>query len=334
MTVSFLCAKKLAVLPELMKPGVMFIQENELFVLDGVTVYVYSLQDYRLMVKFGKRGHGPGELVPNDEITLNMHWVKGNIFLDSQTKFIYYSKDGKMITEKTLPFTCMQIAPLGNGYAVVKVNVLETGEITLDVILMDEQLNPIKTLISINREELSPQRKIIIPPPYIYLQCVEDRLFVTGGAQRNFYIQSFDKQGNPLQPIQMPYDRLELSASFKKELSEWFKSSSRFGSVPPEVFQRISFLDYFPAIRDVVVTDKQGGGRVYVQTYKLRDNNSEFYVFDSQGKVLKHVFLPTASGDKIKLNHEKTFTFYGNAYYYLVDNEDKEEWELHMEGLN
>ena len=339
--VSFVCGKKLAVLPELKKPLVMVIQGNELYILDGVEVYVYSLQDYRLITKFGKRGEGPSELLPNEEIPLNLRLVNGDIFLNSQTKMVYYNKEGKMIKEKTLPFLCMQIAPIGEGFAVVKVNLDGGGVLKLDVVLCDAQLKPIKTLVSLDRNAMSPSGKIVIPTPYIYLHCAGDTLFVTGGNQQDFQIKVFDKSGNPMPSIQTQYDRVELTGSFKNELLDWFKTA-RFSNMPPEVFQRLYFPDYLPAIRELVVTNSGNGigssngngGRIYVQTYKQQDNRSEFFVFDFHGKQLNRVLLPTASSDKIKLNHETMFTFHENSYYYLVDNADKEEWELHMETLN
>ncbi len=332
-SVSFVDGEKLAVLPGLMKPVVLAIQENELFILDGVEVYVYSLRDYRLLTKFGKKGQGPGELVPDDEIPLQLRLVDGNIFLNSQTKMIYYSKDGKMIKEKAFPFLCMQIVPLGEGFAVVKSLTGDSPGIKLAVVLCDAQLKPIKTLVSFEKDEAANLGRIVIPTPYIYLHGAEDTLLVWGGIQRDFDIKVFDKRGNSLPAIRMPYDRLELTGSFKDELMEWFKTG-RFGSAPAEVFQRIYFLDYLPAVREVVVTGNRSGSRVYVQTYKQQTNGSEFIVFDGHGKRLNRVFLPTASGDKIKLNHETLFTFDGNRYYYLVDNLDNEEWELHMETLN
>lgn len=333
--VSLVYGKKLAVLPELKKPLVMAIQGNELYILDGVEVYKYSLKDYRLITKFGKRGEGPSELLPNEEISLNLRLVNGDIFLNSQTKMVYYSKEGKMIKEKTFPFLCMQIAPIGDGFAVVRVNRGDGGVLTLDVVLCDAQLKPIKTLASLDRNAASPSGKIVIPTPYIYLHCADDTLFVSGGIQQDFHIKVFDKSGNPMPSIQIPYDRLELTGSFKNELLDWFKTS-RFSNIPPEIFQRLYFPDYLPAIRDIVVTNSGNGngGRVYVQTYKQQDNRSEFFVFDFHGKQLNRVLLPTASSDKIKLNHETMFTFSGSGYYYLVDNADKEEWELHMETLN
>jgi hypothetical protein len=328
--VSYVFPKKLAVLPQLIKPGVIAIDGEAIYVLDGVEVYVYSPKDYQLVNKFGKRGSGPGELIPNDEIPLHMKLVNGNIFLNSQTKMIYYSKRGNLIKEKTLPFMCMQIVPLGDGFAVSKVAAEKNGEITFNVVLCDARCKPVKILTALEKNDASRRGKIVIPPPYIYLHCTNDMLFVTGGNKKDFHIEIFDKKGNPLPPIQQAYQRLRLSDSFKNELLDWFKTDNRFKNIPLEVFRRLHYQPYLPAVRDVVVTPN----RVYVQTYKQKSHDSEFFVFTLKGKPLKRVFLPTATRYKVKLNADTVFTFYNNAYYYLLEGSDSDHWELHMEEIN
>jgi hypothetical protein len=50
--------KKLAVLPEVNRPGFIEIDGEKIFILDGVTVKIYSMKDYRFLTKFGKEGQG------------------------------------------------------------------------------------------------------------------------------------------------------------------------------------------------------------------------------------------------------------------------------------
>lgn len=331
-----LFSRKLAVLPELMKPGNIEINENNVYILDGVTVCVYSMDDYRLKTRFGKRGQGPGELIPDDEIPLQMRLLEGDIFLNSQTKIIQYSKEGRMLMEKTFPFVCMQIVPLGEGFAVSRSDIGTNGAFSIKVVLYDFQLKPIKTLTVMEKDDLSIKRKIVIPPPYIYLHRANNTLYVTGGNQRDFHIEVFDRKGYPLEPIKTPYQRIKLTSAFEKELIEWFKTDSRFSSVPMEVFQRLHFLRYLPAIRNIVINKRPAGSswRMYVQTYKQQGGLSEFFVFDLKGNLLKKIYLPAVSRSKVKMNHEIMFTFYNNEYYYLMENLDAEKWELHLEEIN
>jgi len=329
-------SRKLAVLPQLMKPGSIEISENKVYILDGLTVCVYSMGDYSLVTKFGKRGQGPGELVPNDEIPLQMRLLDGDIFLNSQTKIIRYTKEGRMLMEKTFPFLCMQIVPLGEGFAVSRPGMGTNGAFSIKVGLYDSRLKPIKTLTVMEKDDQSIKGKIVIPPPYIYLHRANDTLYVTGGNQRDFYIEVFDRKGYPLRAIKMSYQRLKLTDAFEKELVKWFKTDSRFSSVPLEVFQRLHFLRNLPAIRNIVINTRPAcsSWRMYVQTYRQQNGLSEFFIFDLKGSLLKKTYLPSVSRSKVKMNHEIMFTFYNNKYYYLMENLDAEEWGLHMQDLN
>jgi hypothetical protein len=328
-------SKKLAALPDLMKPVNIEIDGKKIFMLDGVSVHVYSMSDYRLLTTFGKRGQGPGELVDDGEIPLHMRLVDGDIYLNSQTKIIQYSKEGRILKEKTFPFVCLQIVPLGEGFAVERFGLDGDGVISINVILYDARLKPVKTLTSLEKDDLSKKRRIVIPTPYIYLYRANDTLLVTGGNHRDFCIEVFDAKGNPLDPVGIPYQRLALTRSFEMELIEWLKTDSRFSGVPAEVFQRLHFLDPLPAIRNMVTDTgpESGGGRIYVQTYKQRNGLSEFFIFDFKGSLLKKTYLPMVSRSKVKMNHEVMFTFYNNKYYYLKENPDTEEWELHTKDL-
>jgi hypothetical protein len=55
--------KKLAALKEVVNATAIEIDGDELFVLDEVVVYVYSMKDFKLLRKFGREGNGPGEFV-------------------------------------------------------------------------------------------------------------------------------------------------------------------------------------------------------------------------------------------------------------------------------
>jgi hypothetical protein len=71
-----------------------------------------------------------------------------------------------------------------------------------------------------------------------------------------------------------------------------------------------------------------------VQTYKKKANESEFFVFDENARLVKQVFLPDESRYKVKMNPDVTFTIKNDSDYYLVENPDNGDWELHMAPIN
>ena len=67
--------------------------------------------------------------------------------------------------------------------------------------------------------------------------------------------------------------------------------------------------------------------RIYILTYKKQQENTECLIFDLKGKEQKRVYLPLPQvyGTEIPI-----FGILNNCFYYLVENEDEETWELHV----
>lgn len=329
---SFGFAAKLAVLPEVNRPGFIEIDGNKLYVLDDVEVKIYSMTDYRLLRKFGKVGGGPGELLPNDEIPPQMQVINGEVFLNSQTKWIRFSTSGQVINEKAVPFMGMQIIPvkMGELYTISRVGFDESRNIFFRVILYDNDLKEVKTVYTSEKSPtLAGTGKVTVPPNFTYMCCSGGRLFVTSGRREKFHIDVFDLDGNPLKPITLEYERPRWTDSFKKEVIDWVSKFPRYRTSPEIVKQKLVFPEYMPAIRNVTASDN----RVYVQTYKKKGDRSEFLVFDVNGKLLKRVFLPDTCRYIIKTNPDVTFTIKNNKYYHLAKNEKTEQWELHVSEI-
>jgi hypothetical protein len=329
-------AVKLTVLPELNRPSYIEIRAKEVYVLDDTVVKVYSLKDCRLLRQFGKKGNGPGELMPNDEIPLQMQLVNGQVLLNSQTKFIHYSVSGEVLKEKATHFMCMQIIPLGKNYCISRTDFTKKIEIFFHIMLYDRDLNLLKTIYTSKPTSTIRSRgKAIIPSNFTYMKLSPSgkRLYVFSGRQENFQVLVFDLEGKPLKPIKMDYQRPKWTDSFKQEFIDWFKTFPRFramGGNEDLIKQYIEFPVYLPAIRNILAEEN----RLYVQTYKKKANEAEFFVFDENAQLIKRIFLPDESRYKVKMNPDVTFTIKNDRYYYLVENPDNGDWELHMVPIN
>jgi hypothetical protein len=127
----------------------------------------------------------------------------------------------------------------------------------------------------------------------------------------------------------MNYQPIPFKDPLRKRVKYFLNTDVRYKNVPPNIRSMFFLPDYLPAIRDITTSDN----KVYIQTYKIEKNRSEFFIFDFNGKLLKKVFLPQADGDIVKLNTNTTFTIHHNKYYYLVENLDEEVWELFVEEI-
>jgi hypothetical protein len=313
-------AEKLASLPQLTRPGMIEVIGDEFYVVQDVEVYIYSLKDFSLLRKFGQKGEGPGEFSPTD-FGLHLQPLKDKLFLNTSFKMINFSKTGELVKEQTFPYLVFQVVPLGKNYVIVK---LTSDQIMVK--LMEPGLKEIKTLYE-RPGDIKPGERPV-PPSFIYIRSSEEKLFVCD-QKSGFHIMLFDSQGNPLPSIKIDYEPLKVTASFKKEFMEWIVSFVKFKSLPPQVQEQVKsqlkFQDYLPVIRNFLVKD----GKIYVQTYKEKDKLSEFVIIDFKGKVLKKVFLPGATQNKVEVKAFTTYTISGGMYYYLLENEDTEEWEVH-----
>jgi hypothetical protein len=325
MCVSYGFAEKLSVLSEPQKPGMIEVNDRELFVVDGVTVYVYSLKDHRLVRKFGKRGEGPGEMIPDPEMPPQLQLVNDKIFLNNFNKMIYYSHKGKMLKERRVDFYAPQMRPVGNNFAMVTVSNDEEGMQTFKVVLMDAGFKELKTLYQRKRSHpVFRRRRIDIPPSLIFIRSSGDKVFVMDQA-KGFTILVFDKDGNPLKTITKDYKPVKMSGAYKKEILEWLDLHPLFKEAPPELKSMVHLTEYLPAIRNFLVKDN----KIYIRTYQQKNGLGEFFIFDENGKELNHIFLPEGDIEKIQGNPNSTYTFKGDKYYYLVENAGDEVWELH-----
>jgi hypothetical protein len=136
-------------------------------------------------------------------------------------------------------------------------------------------------------------------------------------SAKGFYIGVFDANGNKLYEIKPDYEKIKVTESYKKKSLEEIKSLwSKRVSQPK---YKVVFPEYFPPPYMFYVNT----GRIYVFTWKEKNNSKELIVMDVKGNVQKKVFVPVTDKDE-------AVCFSGDQYYFLRENLDKEMIELHM----
>ena len=91
--------------------------------------------------------------------------------------------------------------------------------------------------------------------------------------------------------------------------------------------KKASKPDFYPAIRTCHVAN----GEIYVITYLKEDSQSECLIYDMKGKRLKRVFIPIRDISPLML---PLFTIHGSRLYQLIENEEKEVWQLVIDKIN
>ena len=107
---------KVGTLPEVLKPEMIQVCENDLFVVERATIYNFSLIDLKLKKKIGKKGEGPGELKV-DGFWYNTVTVRpDHLFIDAPDKIIYFSREGEFLKEKKKPANVFQVIPVAENF--------------------------------------------------------------------------------------------------------------------------------------------------------------------------------------------------------------------------
>ncbi|MCP5051621.1 MAG: hypothetical protein GY940_30925, partial [bacterium] len=87
----------------------------------------------------------------------------------------------------------------------------------------------------------------------------------------------------------------------------------------------IQFPKQFPSIRQFMVT----GGKIYINTYKTKDNGkqSQFLIFDIKGKFRSGSFVPLMMKSPIQ---PFPFAIHNNKIYQLVRDDKTKKWTVHI----
>lgn len=80
-------------------------------------------------------------------------------------------------------------------------------------------------------------------------------------------------------------------------------------------------MEFVPAINNFWVIDDT----IYVKTHDITDTKQKYIIMDLKGNIRKELFLPIV--------FKEILTFHNNTFYYLEDNEEKENWVLHAVDL-
>ena len=301
-------------LPEVIRPHDISVDNNQLYICEHEEISIYSLKDFKLIKKFGKKGEGPQEF----KSAVHVNCQSDHLIVESIGKLSFYSKTGEFRDEiKNSSLFIRSFVPVGNQFVALEYNFRDK----LKVIICNSKLNKIKEIFT---EEQARKRGSVFNAAFRFRKY-NDKVYIASG--KNFVICVLDITGKELFSITKDYKLL----TFTQEHANQFLEAYRNSPITKEFYEGfkkiVEFPDYFPAINDFFVAD----GKVYAQTHNEIDKKSEFFIFDEDGKFLKTVFLPVTDKDFMT---PSTFDIGNGKLYNLFENEDTEEWELHVTEIN
>lgn len=324
LTAGLAFGEKVVTLPELLRPKTITLDNDQIYIGDDATVFVYSRNDYKLVTKFGKKGGGPQEFMVGPNAVLRIKRLPDGILVNSLNKISFYTKKGEYIKEKkhSIMAGAGELFPLGDQFVAMNF-ALDNKQLYFTANIFDAELNKTKELTRV--EFVLKGQQVEVLQRAIYLEVGNDKIFVTG--EKGFTVEVYDKTGKKLHTISQDYEQLKFTDADKEEILNFYKTNPDTRAAFEQIKSALLFPDRFPEIRSFHIDGK----KLYVQTYKRENGKTEFYVFDisdNNGKLIKKVWLPIVM--TIPLNQLQLFSITDNKLYQVVENEDEEEWELHV----
>jgi len=323
-----LLAKNSITLPDIALPRRMAVNKTHLYILEASnTLFCYSLLDGKLKFKVCRKGAGPQELQYLPILRLYPDYV----FLGTTVKYIRYSLEGKMEEEKKMPRESV-LVPAGNQFVLYIFSFVTIPQGYGKIIianLVNKKFQKIKEIYRSSEPESgsfiisggTQRGKIKIVENYFWIHAVDGKLFICDSS-KGFYIDVFDYNGNHLYLIKKNFPAVKITSKQRNALIEDYKIKSGFGDRWKQIASQndIVFPETLPCMERVFITDNH----IYVRTYVLKDRLSEYIILDYSGNILKKTYLPSTDICTIK----------NGKFYYLLENEEEETWELHIKNID
>jgi len=311
---------KVVPLPGLLKPYQVKVDESKIYIVEGATISIYSLKDFSFLKKFGKEGEGPQEFIIPPPGGVEIVVQPDFLLVSSMGKLSYLTKEGEFKKEiKVTAFMQSGFFPIGKSF--VGIGMKQGDNIIYNTInIFDTDLKKGKE-VSRFKSPLQPGKvDFVTASRRPLLSTFENKIFY-GGEEGEIYV--FDVSGKKLSTIRHEYEKVKLSDKHKKRYIDFFKTDLRFKQGWERFRDRVQFPEYLPVIRDLTVSD----GKIYVLTYKEKEKKREFYLSGIDGKQLKKIMLPLPEMNPLELY---PYTIRNNTLYQIIENDDSEEWELHI----
>ena len=329
------------VLPEVMKPSMIDVSEDRLYVMDAEQIHVYSLKELKHINSFGRKGEGPGEYQIIPQMPLRLYADKQIVMIESINKVLMFDHDGNYKKEiRKRPFINI-IQPAGQNFIGRRIIQPRDGsESSSSVWIYDREMKDVKKLYQQKfiQQGNFPKLRLNMGKDFLLFSVYRDMVFIERSMDGPF-IDVYDANGKKLYEVKIPYDKRRITRAYKdfveKELGQdpHIVGQLRANQMSWKEFSKnfiYEYPEFYPSVQTLEVTN----GKIYVKTFDIKEGKEKYLIMDLKGKLLKTLYLkPTVKkwimSTMMGINLE---IIRNDKVYYLAVNED-EEWELHEQAI-
>lgn len=317
------CAKVVP-LPDLKKAGTILVDDNQLYITEEASVHIYSLKDFKLKKVFGQRGEGPGEFRITLYRGLFLLLRSNYLVVDSYGRISYFTKDGQFKSESKIYPSMGKYTFLGDklmGLGFKQYDKLNYFTFTIYDFKAKNKKETYRYKHPYqHRQPYNPLETTRMPSYVTY-----DNKFYLRGEKNTILV--FDDNGKPLAPIRFPYKEVKFTEKHKNYYITWYKTDPKFKPIYERDKRWIQFPDYFPVIRNFMISD----GKLYVLTYRKKDGKYELLLLTLEGQLQHQIFVPLKDENAFRLF---PYTIKNGILYQAAEDEDEEIWKLHIHPVS
>lgn len=328
-------------LPEVGRPGMIVVSGNQLYVAEGCIFTVYSLDNLEKLRQFGKKGEGPGELIEVPFFPNKITVLKDQIFVTGIGKAISFSKNGDFKSEFRTHQRVFQLLPAGKNFLAREMARENNNKKQVVVVsIYNRKMEKIKELYRQDwvRQGGFPNGSMDMGMDFATVAVNGDKVFVEKSPD-GFLIDVYDTEGNKLYAIKKDYEKQPIDAKEKERLENMMKNDPVVKNDMKDMggwkglkkLMKFKYPDHYAPIKGIEVSD----GKLYVRTFKFKGDKEEYLVMDYKGNLIKKTYISRDLEANIlaMVAGSKLYSIYKGKLYYIQENEDEEEWELHVESI-
>lgn len=307
------------------------VDDTQFYIAEGAFIHIFSLKDSHFIKKFGGRGEAPGEFKTMTSQNLGsvlLDISPDYLIINSIGKISFFSKQGKLIKEIPTSHNG-RFLPLNGGFVGYSGILDKNNDVDVTINILDSKLRLKKEIhretswSSGSADGLRKEYEMFYINASIFY-IADNKIFLDNDKQDIFV---FDQNGNKLHSFSPNFEPLKLTEKDKQEFLDSLKMQPiTRGQLYELIKNRLRFPKFFPKIRMYYV-DSQ---KIYVFSWRKKDNKSELLICDLKGNPIKKTYVSWVEQD-IMLPYPTTIR--NEKLYQVVENEDTDEWELHITPL-
>jgi hypothetical protein len=320
-------AERVAVLPDIFNPGDIQVGDKYIYVVQEAEVFLYSMEDYRLVRKFGRRGEGPREFILSDDNMVFISVQPDYLLVNSVKRMSYFTVDGRYLRERHNS-AGLWMEPLGSNFVGIKRVYDPDGTRRRKLTLFNDKLELVKTVYQ-EFDGIQPRRKIIEavtwPTSNIY-RVYAGRIYV---ADKERTIHVYDRDGKPLYDIDLPFPRIKVDAAVREKYLRFYREEEQYWRVR---WDRLKSWFRLPEALPVISTYQVNDDCIYILTHQTYEGKDEILVLDLKGNLKRRAGVSLNKFDQSIFNIFN-FDISGGRLYQYAENSDTEEYEMHIFDL-